>query len=161
MRKRAIFTNISDRVQRIFRHFLVQRAARQAQARPSQRNRPLWRRIVLSINIRSNASTIFLQRLAFGRHRQAASRRDQPSASDAIVPAPRGLQHRALGNIDQLAHVSRPRRLQQLRRFLRDTLGASQPYSSANCSDKRVNSVRISSPRWRNGGTVIRRAPSR
>ena len=35
------------------------------------------------------------------------------------------------------------------------TCGASQPYSSANCSDRRVKSTRMSSPRDRSGGSMI------
>ena len=40
------------------------------------------------------------------------------------------------------------------------TCGASQPYSSENCSDIRVKSVRISSPRTLRGGHRIVIAPN-
>ena len=62
---------------------------------------------------------IFLERFAFGCHdRLHFFVIRHQKRGNCPRPAPR-LQHRAFGEVDQLAHVSGPWRLQQLRRFLR------------------------------------------
>ena len=117
--------------------------------------------MVLSISIRSNASTYSLRGLPSVVITGAVSALSA-IRSEAIVPEPR-----------RFCSTARSATLMSWRTLPGQgawrswaaswavTCGLSQPYSSENCSERRVNSVRMSSPRDRRGGQVILSAARR